>query len=532
MFNSLADQHEPRCQPGTRVNLLTEIYKWIDSPTGKCIFWLRGMAGTGKSTISRSVAEYIVEKKVPTASYFFKKGEGDRGGAAMFFTTIANQLASQLPVLRPYIQAAIENDLTLVHRAMEEQYDKLILKPLHECGTRPNSPVVVVVVVDALDECDREDDAKAIIRLLSKASKALPVCLRFFVTSRPELPIRLGFADIQRSYEHLALHEAPKSEITEDISTFLSFRLAQIRDEYNKTVPGSTISSVWPTSAHLQSLVNMSVPLFIFASTACLFIGDRRLGHPEQQLEQILKSQGFDASQLHMVYLPILDQLLGSHIGKRKGDIITRFNNIVGAIVTLADPLSIASLARLLGKSEGEIVTMLDGLHSVLDIPSDPASRPVKLLHLSFRDFLVDEENREGNSFWVDAQNAHQNLASQCLRLLDENLRMDICNLQMPGTSRTEVHTDTIDSRLPPDVQYACRYWVHHLEESKKPIQDDDEAYVFLTHHFLHWLEAMCLLGRLSESISMMQVLCLMDVSIILGEQITLYANMSYIESK
>lgn len=71
----------------------------------------------------------------------------------------------------------------------------------------------MVVVIDALDECDREDDATAIIRLLSKAKDVTSVRLRFFVTSRPELPIRLGFKDIGDRYKDLALHEIPKPDI-------------------------------------------------------------------------------------------------------------------------------------------------------------------------------------------------------------------------------------------------------------------------------------------------------------------------------
>jgi 2-phosphoglycerate kinase len=54
-FDSYENQHE-ECLLGTRVELLREIEAWTESPHGKCIFWLNGMAGTGKSTISRTMA--------------------------------------------------------------------------------------------------------------------------------------------------------------------------------------------------------------------------------------------------------------------------------------------------------------------------------------------------------------------------------------------------------------------------------------------------------------------------------------------
>jgi hypothetical protein len=49
-FNSYENKHDG-CLPGTRSDLLREIKEWAESPHGKCIFWLSGMAGTGKSTI-------------------------------------------------------------------------------------------------------------------------------------------------------------------------------------------------------------------------------------------------------------------------------------------------------------------------------------------------------------------------------------------------------------------------------------------------------------------------------------------------
>ncbi|KLU92350.1 hypothetical protein MAPG_11296 [Magnaporthiopsis poae ATCC 64411] len=100
-FDAEANEHDPSCHPATRVDLLADIHRWIEDPNGKGIFWLRGMAGTGKSTISRTVAKTLADKKVPSASFFFKKGEGDRGRAAMFFPTILAQLLPQLSALKP-----------------------------------------------------------------------------------------------------------------------------------------------------------------------------------------------------------------------------------------------------------------------------------------------------------------------------------------------------------------------------------------------------------------------------------------------
>lgn len=53
-----------------------------------------------------------------------------------------------------------------------------------------------MLVIDALDECERDDDIRLIIYLLSQAKTLSSVRIRAFVTSRPDLPVCLGFNDM------------------------------------------------------------------------------------------------------------------------------------------------------------------------------------------------------------------------------------------------------------------------------------------------------------------------------------------------
>ena len=371
-------------------------------------------------------------------------------------------------------------------------------------------------MVDALDECDREEDVRTIIRLFSQVKHIASAQLKFFLTSRPELPIRLGFEDIRGKYERLVLHQIPEPIVKEDISSFLEHELATIREDYNKSVTQNRqLPADWPGHTTVQSLVGMAIPLFIFATTVCRFINDRKCGQPKDQLAKVLKYQSrSQASKLDATYLPVLDQLLvGVTISERRG-LVEDFKQAVGSIVILASPLSATSLDRLLGVPEGTVDSRTDLLHSVLSIPSRP-DNPIRLLHLSFRDFLVDTEKRETNPFWVDEKDAHNKLATRCLKLLStgENLKKDICNLRTPERPRADVDKKTIDSHLPSDIQYACQYWVYHLKESGSIISDDDQVHNFLKCHFLHWLESLSFIGRLRESIGMVDnLMAIIDV--------------------
>jgi len=507
-FDSHADEHDARCHPETRVALRQEIITWAEDPQRECIFWLNGMAGTGKSTISRTIAQSFAEKGDLGASFFFKRGERDRGNAARLFTTIAADLVAKVPALAAHVQAAIDTDPAVTSKALKEQFEKLILQPLGKLEGVPSKRIVLVI--DALDECERDDDIRAIIYLLSRAKTLKSVRLRAFVTSRPELPIRLGFHAIKGRYQDIVLHEMPKLVIEHDIIAFLKDELTKIRNEYNSSVADDRqLLYDWPGQTNTKTLVDMAIPLFIFAATVCRFIKERRCGGPDQQLAKILKYQTrSQRSKLDATYLPILEQQVVGLTISEKQDVMNDFRTVVGSIVLLAEPLPASLLAALVGVPKAVVDARLDLLHSVFSVPSDSRS-PVRLFHLSFRDFLVDPDKRDNHPFWVDEKATHERIAARCLELLSGSghLRKDICNLAMSGIARPDVDLAVIESALPADIRYACLYWVYHVEQSGARMTDSHPAYHFLQHYLLHWLEALGLLGKISESITMIKSL-------------------------
>ncbi|RMZ86971.1 hypothetical protein DV736_g5797, partial [Chaetothyriales sp. CBS 134916] len=108
VFDPYDEDYKGECLDGTRVDLLRQIDQWADDPEGKSIFWLQGMAGTGKSTISRTVARKFDDGDRLGASFFFKRGEGDRDRASRFFPTLVRQLVLQIPALSYPVAEAIK----------------------------------------------------------------------------------------------------------------------------------------------------------------------------------------------------------------------------------------------------------------------------------------------------------------------------------------------------------------------------------------------------------------------------------------
>ena len=249
------------------------------------------------------------------------------------------------------------------------------------------------------------------------------------------------------------------------------------------------------------------MPLFIYAATVCRYVGSKG-GSPTAYLNKVLQYQKASFSQLDRTYLPVLDQLLSEQEEDEKETWLQDFREVVGSIAVLESPLSAVSLARLLQIPYEEIQCRLDSLHSVLSIPNREDTS-IRLLHLSFREFLLDHQKQGKSLFWVDDKRTHRKLASRCLELISRSggFCQDMCGLPGPGVLRSEVNEQIVATRLPPDLQYACRYWVDHLKQSGQGIIDGDATHLFLQKHLLHWLEAMSLIRESSRCVTLLDSL-------------------------
>ena len=310
-FDSYAEELNAKCLANTRVEIQEQIMEWVKRRDDKHIFWLSGMAGTGKSTIARTVAQSFANQGRLGASFFFKRGEGDRGNASRLFTTVAADLMTHIPGIRPTIRMAMDTDPAIAEKNLKDQFAKLIFEPLSKIQKGSVKAMDIVVVIDALDECDREEDIKEILRLLTQAKDIRPISLRIFVTSRPELPIRLGFRQMQDgTYQDLILHEVARETVERDITLFFEHKLAEIKDQ-------RSLDSPWPVEGSIETLVHMAVPLFIFAATVCRFLAEAN-GNPRTRLEDILEYNAGGLSNQELTYLPILNHIFSGQTAREK----------------------------------------------------------------------------------------------------------------------------------------------------------------------------------------------------------------------
>jgi hypothetical protein len=514
-FNSSDKRHDPLCLPNTRVSVLEQITAWADRRDERCIFWVNGVAGTGKSTIARTVARKYDDQKRLGASFFFSRGGGDVNHAGKFFTSIAVQLASKSFSLKRYICEAIKVNSGVVSQTPRDQWNQLILEPLSKLEADSlQSPLILVV--DALDECEGENDIREIIHLLAKVKSLETIQLRVLVTSRPEIPIRPSFRAMPEIlHQDLVLHNISRVIVDQDISIFFMHKLSEIRNA-SEDLPVD-----WPGKETIDLLVLKAHGLFIYAATVCRFIeeggeqwppqdlldlvlpDDRTSGSLPRKPGERVATHKSPTKELDEIYTQVLKYSFKRvHDEWDKQQLAEVFRQVVGAIIVLFEPLSTTALAGLLFARKEIISLRLRHLRSVLDVPENQDST-VRLLHPSFRDFLLDKQRCHDQHFWVDEKKTHKVLTESCLRLMCSHLKRDICDLQMPGVPISEVESSRVERYLPAHVQYACRYWVDHLTRSDIDLYNAGRVHKFFQEHFLHWLEALSIMGKLSEGVFM-----------------------------
>lgn len=488
-FNHSSRQHDFRYPPNSHTNVLTEISKWADGHDARHIFWLNGMAGTGKSTIARAVSQILTDRCQLGGSFFFSRGGGDLGHAGKMFTTLASQLSQVSVDLNRSIYKAAKQNSDIAVKSWRDQWQQLVIQPLSDLTANAcRSPLVFVI--DALDECDDDENVRQILRLLAEEQPAGPVRLQILVTSRAETPIRLGLRDMPAVFHYdLILHDISRKTVDHDIGIYFREELKNIE-----------------VSEHIiQHLIKKACGLFTWAATTYRFIkgGMWMLSRRFSIVLDDYKSSSYQEDELDKFYTKILsDSTSGGYGAEEQEQILAQFRSIVGAIVMLSEPVSCETLAKILEIPQQHIKQTLNDLQPILEVPEDQ-QHSIQLLHPSFRDFLLNDRRCRNTNFLVIEEQAHRDLAKGCIRLMSGNLSKDICNLGSPGILRSQLSRCKLEQYISAELRYSCRYWVFHILHGEKVLRDGEQTHLFIQKHFLHWIEVLSLIGEVADSVRM-----------------------------
>ncbi|GAB1522338.1 hypothetical protein RhiTH_005452 [Rhizoctonia solani] len=482
-----AEAYRGGCTPGTRRAIIKGFMDWANKVDTFKLYWMSGMPGTGKTTITYTLCHMLESTKQLGACFFCSRVSPDCRDGNRVFPTIAYQLAEFSNPYRNKVCEVLSATHNIAQRNINVQFENLILKPL--ISVKDALPADVIVVIDALDECS---SGEQILSLLVKNASKLPI--KFIVASRPEPNITQQMEKLWSIPVHQAvyLHEIEKSLVQADITIYLQQALEEL--------------DIPPDSQDIERLSAYAGNLFIIAATMVRYIR----GHGpvisayrcRQRLETTLamvKSGTRDAEQdgtTDALYTSILEHVLEQ--GGLAKDEAAEIYQVLWATLCMREPVSIETLSKVLGMNSPIVTDAVNRLQSVLHLSRTNGA--VSIFHVSFPDFMFSKE-RAGR-FYCD-KSVHDDLLSRsCFNLMHEQLRFNICNLNSSYHSDKSIETlqGRLDASVTSELFYACRFWADHLQEVPISKGVVDAVKRFLYEHLLFWIELVNLKGWVSNA--------------------------------
>jgi WD40 repeat protein len=481
------------CLEGTRIAVLDEIELWTRDPSRPPVYWLNGLAGTGKSTIAQTIAERMFADERLGGSFFCSRDSADRSNLRLIFPTLAVQLARKYSEFRSSLVPLVRSDPECATESLQGQMWRMIVGPLKK------SAISTVIVIDALDECKDEESESGILSVIGQFTSEIPN-VKFFLTGRPEPHILQGFGlpKMVEARDVFVLHEVEPSEIGGDIRRFFEHWFSDITRRHGM--------DGWPTTQQLDQLCERAAGLFVYAMATVKFINDH---DPRKRLDRLLQSPKSSAHEgktkfkenttLDSLYISILQQAFGDE--DPEDDL--EFRRVLSAVVLVANPLSPSIIATLLSSNTKTVFSRLSSIHSLLILQEDVHVH-VLPFHKSFPDFITNQTRCINKRFYISPPDHHLDLLVGCLNLMGQRLEENMCGL--PDTI-TNDEVDDLDekARLSIDegLKYACESWHKHLvdEHMARAPEVTSALHQFLEKKFLCWLEVLSILGSAREAV-------------------------------
>ncbi|KAJ1304983.1 hypothetical protein OPQ81_000026 [Rhizoctonia solani] len=469
------------CTPGTRGQQIRLLLDWASDPDAGRTCWMNGMAGTGKTTIAYSVCTKLDEARGLAASFFCSRTLNECRQVKNIIPSIAYQLARFSFTFRCALVMALEADPDAHTRALDIQYERLIVEPLMK--VQGSLPMDLIVVIDALDECENENSVGQILDLLLSPQFNLPI--RFLVSSRPEPEInRRMTARIHKQGDNrLVLHDLDSDSVKSDIKIYMKHEL--------KHIP--------LTDAQWSGLIDRCGVFFIYASTACRYLEQaHRTDTVDEALNTIMGSASTqmeigDKTGIDELYRTILTAAFNksgmSQVNKG------RMQTMLETIICAAEPIGLHALMELIGLgSIKQVEGLLQPLRSVLNVHQTTGL--VSTLHASFPDFMFSPD-RSG-AFHCPEARRHAVLAEGCLQLINGvSPKFNICRL--PSSYLFDDEVENLEKRvqeaISPGMIYACRHWSKHISLGEHRPGHVDCVRDFFSTRLLVWMEILNLTG-------------------------------------
>ena len=372
------------CVEGTRRSVLEEIEDWAKNtdPGSPQIYWLSGLAGTGKTTIARTIVERRLEDNEPVASFFCSPDPRNnkdwlyessnkismlRDDPHAIFPTLAIQLANECYEFDSKYERLILVNPDIIFDCLNNQMNQLIIRPLQKSDL--DNPLIVI---DGLDQCKRNEDIASFLSTLNDSISKIPYA-KFLITSRTfsSLCPREALSKLARYTKIKYLHEV---EVKDDMKLFFENKLSKLN-------PNAKSRGHWLAKSTLKQLSKDAGILFVYATEMAKLIC--RCGNDNIHLNLVQPSE--ERTRLCSFYSSILEEVFG---GSNDKDAAIR--DMLRPVLVAAGYISPKEMASRSKLGFRTLEYYLSYFQPLLIVPKD-SNKPVEGLHHSFFSFLSDE---------------------------------------------------------------------------------------------------------------------------------------------
>ncbi|PNP37257.1 hypothetical protein TGAMA5MH_10826 [Trichoderma gamsii] len=484
----------------TKGGLLEQSYRWIldnadfqqwRDDEERRLLWIRGDPGKGKTMLLCGIADELrrISASSGLISYFFCQATDQRiNNANAVLWGLMFMLVDQQPALMRHIRSKYDasgKDLFIGGNswfALSEIFSDMLRDP---------ALTYAYLLIDALDECT-SDREKLLDLVVENLSASCPV--KWILSSRnwPEIERQLAESE---GLERISLSlEVNADLVSRAVDAYIEHEVSRLRlIKYNPTIKDQV-------HHQMQQKANGT---FLWVALVVKDLRDRQDAEYDDPLNilNILKDMPGDLTSLY--------SLMVDHIDKLKGDAPSLCKRILSVAALASRPLSLAEL-RILADFDSNRVNnqamerLVNKCGSFLTI----RDCTVYFVHQSAKDHLIMDKPTQPIIFPSGHSEVHYTILSHSLRAMTPILKKNIYALPHPGSHIDEVEIPNPDPLAA--IRYSCAHWIDHIcngisangsSTYHNYLDDTGPVSVFLHTHFLHWLEALSFLQKISDNV-------------------------------
>lgn len=412
------------------------------------LFWIHGDLGKGKTMMMIALISEVSRR--------LNDRPGSNVLAYFFCQNTSNDLNTTVSVLKGLIYHLVDQEKKLI-RHVRKSYDSAGRR-LFEDGNalyalrmvfldilKDPSLGNVYFMIDALDECDSK-----ILELLEwiihKNFEVSPK-IKWLTTSRNEAAFieRLGRGhQLHTSLELNSLH------VAHAVKNFIDYKINELAGLKSYTSKLQDFVR--------KSLLEKAEGTFLWVALVCKELSKVR----RQKVKSLLEKT---PSGLEPLYERMLDQI----IHQEDKDDIQLCRQILCSVTFAFRPLrlgEIAVFAKIPGSEVKDLEDLVNHCGSFITVREETAY----LVHQSAKDYLSD--GKRTSVFHSGQENEHANTARFCLEVMLNTLKKDICDFKTAGVCLSDVNESRIRAYIQFHTQYACFYWVDHLQQASPTKQE------------------------------------------------------------